>query len=509
MPITIPFSDWTPDKPAFRTVESLQVAKNIWPRADGRDRPVNAPQERVGSNNRTPQNTVVTTWEGTERVFMASATSLWEVVGTAWSERTRTVGGAYSNASQGWDFAEFGDRLFASNGVDPLQSLLLTGGAGSFADVAGAPSFGCLGVVEPGFLMGGDFLHGTDGAAPAGVWWSAIENGTDWPYPLGTSAADAKQSSNQRFPTGGRVMQILGAVGGYSAVIFSERTIRRCQYVGPPAIFAFEEVERSRGLAARMAAVTDGPFAYFLSAEGFFVFDGQSSKPIGAGRVDQFFWREVNRSFLHRVHAVLDPLARNIIWSFPSTRSQDGTCDMALVYNTNASRWRLLDSPRLTCSMWGLGGTADASMDVDLGGDDDLLDSDGSLDSGTSQPTQLALFTQDGAMHTLSGETLEGIYETAELDLGTSALRQWVSGVIPVVDTPEVRAHVGMRDTQADSPTYSDETGMEPDGVCPATVGGSGGVSTRYLRVRVRIPQGASWRDASGVEVINGVEGFR
>lgn len=484
------FLDWTPDQPAYKG-QGMTVARNVWPRADGRDRPIFGPQPRVTGFNGRPRAVFVTLYQGSPQIFAGSGTGLYQVSGTSWLNRSKT--GGYNTApNETWSFAAFGSLVIATNYGDPPQVMDLSA-PGAFADLsADAPHAKVVGVLEPGFVMLGALASG---AGLNGVRWSALEDATSWPEP-GTTQALGAESDEQAFPTGGEVRAILGAVGGATGAIFQEHAIRRVEYVGPPAFFAFQEVERDRGLVAQHAVVRYGTAAYYLAEDGFYAFDGAQSIPIGAGRVDQFFWKDVNRTFLHRVHAVLDPLAKNIVWAYPSVNSQDGTCDRWLIYNIPANKWRHASDQELAAAVVGFGGQAEPDLDTDIDEADANLDSsDTPLDQGSNQPTQLALYSVTGAMATLTGLPLEAVLETAEFDAGPLN-RAWISGARPIVDSDKAAVAIGQRDNQWASPVWSEESTLAADGICPHRV------DTRFARCRVRIPAGALWTEALGVEVI-------
>ena len=117
--------------------------------------------------------------------------------------------------------------------------------------------------------MVGNTFDSVDGAKPNRVWWSGINNATSWPT-IGSAAAAQAQSDRQDFPTGGWVQGITGAVGGADGVIFQDNAITRVTYTGPPTIFAFQEVDRSRGCIAPNSIVNVGDYVFYLSEDGFY-----------------------------------------------------------------------------------------------------------------------------------------------------------------------------------------------------------------------------------------------
>jgi hypothetical protein len=127
----------------------------------------------------------------------------------------------------------------------------------------------------------GNTTDGTFGPQPQRVWWPAIDDPTNWPTP-GTSAAAAVQSDYQDLVgDAGWVQGIVGNLGTADGAVFQERAVIRMQYVGPPAIFAFSTAEGVRGTPAPGSLVQVGNLVYYLGEDGFYVFDGSQSMPIG------------------------------------------------------------------------------------------------------------------------------------------------------------------------------------------------------------------------------------
>jgi len=70
------------------------------------------------------------------RVFAGTATKLYELSGSSWTDITRVCGGDYTlGADSYWRFAQFGNTMLAVAKTDTLQA----SGAGAFAVVSGAP----------------------------------------------------------------------------------------------------------------------------------------------------------------------------------------------------------------------------------------------------------------------------------------------------------------------------------------------------------------------------------
>lgn len=100
-----------------------------------------------------------------------------------------------------------------------------------------------------------------------------------------------------------------------------------------------------------------------------------------------------------------------------------------------------------------------------------------------------------------NGDNLEATLDTA--DQGGDLNRIFIRGLRPDTDAPVVYASVGKRENLQTAPSFSAETLVNAQGICPARV------STRYGRGRIRIPRGSAWTFATGVEPIIGNEGNR
>ena len=135
---------------------------------------------------------------------------------------------------------------------------------------------------------------------PAGTWGSDPATGADY---------------QDLDPTNGFIRQI---VGGEYGVIFQERAITRMTFVGSPLWFQFDEVESGRGTQAPGSVVKVGNAIFYLGFDGFYLFDGTASRPIGVNRVNKSFLSDVDANYLHRVKAVAHPQEPLVYFFYPS-----------------------------------------------------------------------------------------------------------------------------------------------------------------------------------------------
>jgi hypothetical protein len=117
-----------------------------------------------------------------------------------------------------------------------------------------------------------------------------------------------------------------------------------------------------------------------------------------------------------------------------------------------------------------------------------------SLDSvSTSSISAVSAFTDASKCGFFTGPNLEAILETAEQDL--QGVMVFVSGLRPMTDSPDMMCSVGYRSTAQAAVNYTAESAIDTkQGQCPQRI------ETRYARARARVPAGAVWEYARGVE---------
>lgn len=333
------FGPWRPDLPDVAQLDDtgslrLVEATNIVP--------------GVGCYHPQPSTTVVTDSltitcqgafactdrDGNVNWFAGTATDLKRISSntSTWS----TVGAGFGlSDEERWEFVRWGNQVFATSPTDDLQYITLEAGA-AFAPVAGVPPrFRHLGIVK-NFMVG----VGTD-LAPQRVQWSGIDNPQTW-----TVDATTMADFQDLLGPGGWNQGIITGLAGADAVIMQEHSVWRMMYVGLPLVFQFDPVESARGAIAAGSIVQSAGFAFYYSDDGFYQFDGTTSRPIGNGKVDEFFGVDSDDAYLNRVTAVADVDRSLVMWSYRSVSAN--TPDRILVYNWQVGEWTLLEQ---TCEL--------------------------------------------------------------------------------------------------------------------------------------------------------------
>lgn len=504
MPI-VPVADFAPDAASIYRPDVAPVAHNCYPRADSTDGPLQGQVEASSSLSAACRGAFsLRDQTGTAYVFAGTATALYELSSLSWTDRTRLSASAVDAyavpTAEHWRFAQFGERVIATDYNDAIQTYTLGGGA-PFANLsAAAPKAKYIATIEPGFLVTGYYNSGS--VVGAGLWWSGFNDATSWPT-LGTAAAAAAQSDAQTMQGGGVVTGILPAIGGAAGAVFTERAIYRMEYIGPPQVFGFRELDRSRGCIAPQSLVQVGSTAFFLSEDGFCGCNGVEVSQIGLGRVDRFFFSTVDQSQLHRVYGAADFARKLIVWAFPASGASDP--NRWLIYNFATNRWRYGDDSALAVqylSTFRQAGYTLDTLDTPLPGGPD---SSGAftVDSPTYQGGNrfLGAFNTSRRLVSFSGSNLAARIETGDADAG--GRRVLVQGIRPITDAVSPTASVGYRDLLESAVSYTTATTPGADDVCPQRI------STRYGRARINVPAADTWTYLAGADITFRAEGRR
>lgn len=485
----IPFGEFMPDRPDAQN--GANEAKNVIPVADGY-RPLKAATS-YGSNGlgaRVQGAVSAQDATGIAYNYAGDVSALYALQSATWTDISSTAGYA-TDQSDHWEFAKFGDRIIATNYTNPIQSLLM--GGAQFLDIGGSSIPKCrhVGVVG-NFLVLGNTSDQVDGLVPNRVWWSGLDNPTDFPTP-GTDSAIAVQSSyNDLVGEGGWVQRI---VGGQYGLVFQEKEIHRMTYVGPPLIFQFDSFEQRRGTPAPGSVVAMGRDVYYLGQDGFYVCNGIQSEPIGAEKVDRYFFDDMDPNYYDRIHGMLDPYNKIVMWVYPGSGSVSGACNKALLYHWLLKRWSYAEFAS-EYVYWSLGeGYTLEGLDAVSASLDALP---ASLDSRVWAGGSL-YFSIFGASHQLqlfTGTEMNSTLDTKEFQLW-DGYRADVDLIRPVMEnmTGTMTAQVGSRESSFDdSVTWSAAIANDADGNIPVRANG------RLMRIRINTTGG--YKSASGAKVL-------
>jgi hypothetical protein len=499
----IPFGEWLPDHPVLNN-PGATVATNVYPRSDKTYGPLPS-ISAIGSALATNVIGAISARDnaGNAYSFAGIRSKLYRIDGQVLTDVS--VGGGSYNTVVGeyWRFAQFGDYIVATNFADAPQKFAISSDSAFSVLSADAPKARHVAKIRSHLVLA-NTNDTSDGARPSRVWWSEIGDPTSWPTPA-TSAAAAAQSGFSNDLTGGWIQGLTGAVGGADGVVFCEDSIHRMTYIGSPDVFQFDEIERGRGTKSPGSIINIGPLVAYYGTDGFYMFNGAQSIPIGNGKVDQTFADALTSGIFTGISAAYDPEKRIIIWSYLNS---SGTYQW-IIWNWMTGWWA--EAEVETEWIWSAL-TAPLSLDnMSQFFGNNLDNFQTSLDSRawTGGSPYVGGFDSDHQLVSFTGGlTLEAVLETAEFSSPRGS-RVFINGFRPVVEVADfgsydaedaVTCKVKHRDHIGE--TASETTATNPH---PSTFVAPCRVNTRYARAQVTIAStvdstGVSWTRALGVE---------
>jgi hypothetical protein len=256
------------------------------------------------------------------RLFLGSSAKIEEATSlTALTDRSAAGGYTGTNA---WRFAQFGDVTMAANKAQIIQSST----TGSFATVVGSPQAAGLETVGQ-FVFAFDTIDGTYGTRPDAWWCSALSDYTSWTPSIATQSATGRLTSAPGPITAAKRI-------GDGLVLYKERAMYLGSYVGPPAIWTFQELPGPVGCSSHEAVVSIGTAHYFPGYDDFYVFDGARAVSLNAP-VKNWFYADASKANLSSIKGLLDIEKSLIYWFYPQEGSSSIT--RGIVYNYKTNQW--------------------------------------------------------------------------------------------------------------------------------------------------------------------------
>lgn len=273
---------------------------------------------------------LATKLDGSRRIFAGTQTKIYELIGTAWTDRSA---GSYTGSTESrWSFCQFGDTTIASNLTDNMQS----SASGAFAAIAGAPKAKIVVSASNNFVLAFNTNDGTYGQSPDRWWCCAQSDQTSW-TPSVTTLANT-----------GRLVGVEGAIqaalplGDY-VVAYKNRAIFVGSFAGSPVVWQWNLIPGGEAGACGQEAICDIGGAHFIvSNDNFWLFDGTRPVPIGTGVVRQWFLDNSNPTYRYRTKAAYDK-QNNLVRVFYPSLTSTGNCDAVLVYHVLKKQWGRAD----------------------------------------------------------------------------------------------------------------------------------------------------------------------
>lgn len=164
---------------------------------------------------------------------------------------------------------------------------------------------------------------------PLLIRWCDVNNFNVW---IGTVL---NQAGSYRLPKGSKI--IGGLQGPQQALIWTDLGVWSMQYIGPPLVYAFNEVGSGCGLIARKAAATLNGSVFWMGPSQFYVLAGDGVQPIACPVWDVIF-QNLDTDNLSKIRVAVNSRFGEIEWFYPSAGGT-GEVDSYVKYNVFLQAW--------------------------------------------------------------------------------------------------------------------------------------------------------------------------
>lgn len=485
----IPFAQFGPDRSVFDATFCDKI-ENVLPKA-GSYGPFPSFTPISQALPAAPLGTILAYVDnGQYRLFVATATKIYmfDTPTLGWLDVSKP-GGYVGTSERKWSFTQFGDRVIATNGGDPVQWIDVNTPV-QFADLPNAPKAFYAGTL-------GDFVMLANLASnQRAVQWSGLNDSTFW-------TPRQRSSDFQPFPDGGEIMGFAG--GNKGAIIFHAESIREgALALDTSLVMTFAQTVANHGCLAPRSIVQTGSGTYYLSDDGFYRY-GTPPVPIGVERVDNFFLNDADLSEIFQVYGSEDPNRKIVYWAYKSTANPlAGSYDKVLLYHYGIDRWSLLNPGTILTGLIDAvtpGYTLDSLASLGLGLDQLPFSLDSRAWAGSTP--LIAAFDTSYKFGLFSGPPLPATLQTGEAQL-TAGKRTFVNGFKVLCDAPVVNGRVATKDWAGSTDAWRLQAAASTKtGLIPARASG------QFHRFEVTIPAMATnvWNDIHGVDPVGVPEG--
>jgi hypothetical protein len=286
----------------------------------------------------------------------------------------RTLGTLVLDAAT-WSMDTYGqDAVFCCTGDQKIYELNV--GTGVTAQVANSPTAWAIFTTNEQYLM----ALGAGGVGKR-IAWPTLGDDTIW------AAAGTNSAGGINLQTEGRCMA--GARVGLQNLVWTTTDVHLVNFIGTPGVYAPIKLANNAGLVGLNAyAVTD--VAFWWGPGGFFEYNG-IVQPLKCD-VQDYIFRNVNRTQFAKIYAGLNSRFNEITWFFPSLNSME--VDSYVTYNYKDKFWYFGIGSSLARTTWIDGGVFPWPLAVTAAGV--IYEQEqGFLANGASRAGQV--FAQSGA----------------------------------------------------------------------------------------------------------------
>lgn len=487
----IPAGPWLPDRPNLEN-GGLPAVRNVLPDV-GFYRPLPSFQAINESTLAAdPRGLFVFRRSATEWILVyGGGTKLYNITSrTAAPTDISRGGGVYlMDPGDRWRGLQFGTSVLLTNYRDRVQVLDATNPT-TFDDLGGTDP-GTDGEILPprakyianvrGRVVLGYTYDPIDEEQASRVWWHGFTNGLPdletWVSSLETGAD---------FQDVVDLGPITGLTGGEFGTILCESGIARMT-AGGPFTFQIENVSNEIGCTLPESVIRYGRFTYFYSRQGWQVFDGSGTTPIGKDRMDRWFTSDFDVDQAAKMWAApVGDIDGTIAWIYCGAGNA-GVPNRMLLFNTVSGLWAPADidleilAPTVT-----FGGDLDDETDERW---DDLDTFDGDLDDPALWSRVLRLGgVRSGALKALVGAPVSAVFQSPEFEMAPG-WRTMLKLVTTLRQQGTVGIEIGRRQRPGGTIEWTGSYTEAEDGVVRCREFG------RYHTVRATL---TDWQDFQG-----------
>lgn len=472
---TVELGEWRADLPAVRAPH-LRDAKNCLPILEGYEPLPSLTTTTNALNSTCLGAAAVRDINQATHMYAGTSTKLYKLIGFTWTDYSKV--GGYGPVSDGthWRFATYGDRLLATNATDNVQYIDMSTAASAFANLPGLSETAAFVVAFGEFVLIGQLS-----TSSMAIKWSGFGDSEEW-------TPGTNQSDEQEFPDGGR---ITGLAALDVAYIFQEKCIRRMAYVGGLEIMSIDKVVDGIGCVEPQSLIQWGSLFFFLSEDGWYLFDGAQAAPIGTGKFDKWFQDHSNRAYWNRMSAGINPTRKLVCWAYCSDTNGNGIPDRVLYYNWVAKKatYGVADVECLVnASSLGISIDDLTSTDIDvmtISFDDPYFLGGASYFAGFDTAHKLGSF---------AGSNLAATLETGFYPLNLTG-RTSIEYATPITDAASVTiAGVGVQQVSTTAPTFQPAVSKQTSGKCPQR-----NVNGNFIAFKMTIAAAQDWTFATSI----------
>ena len=224
-----------------------------------------------------------------------------------------------------WSFANFGNVLLCTNGMDAVQKFVSPYAAANMTTLTGPPVSDVVKVHQRHVFVCGNLISATN---PRRVTWSDIDDYLTW-----TPAADNDAGYQDLYES--RTRCVGGDTLGDYFVAYTENQIHVFQYIAGAYVYGRRVADWNVGLWKKMLIANSKSAHFFMGKDNFYAFDGNKATPIGDG-IKKDVWASLVTTQMSKAFAFTNERRGEAHFVVPIT---SGAPSLDCIYNWRNGAW--------------------------------------------------------------------------------------------------------------------------------------------------------------------------